>query len=108
MINVHEQALTRSISSILVKKSICVIDVEEVIEPYEQVLTKERAEELLKQVAEKIEPYDWIVYFRGGASEEYYNLLELACYIAFKHFISFGHKHLGEIDLFSTAIYLLS
>ena len=83
------------------------ISSDKVIEPYEEVLTEERAKELISQVTENIEPYDAVIYFRGGAGLEYYELLEAACDAACKHFISFGYKHLGEIGMLSMAIKML-
>ncbi len=52
------------------------VDSEEIIELHEEVLTKERAKELLDQVIEKIKAYDFVVYFRDGAGMEYYNLIQ--------------------------------
>jgi hypothetical protein len=55
------------------------IDAEEVLEPYEKVLTKERADELLPQVIEEIQNYDSVLYYRGGAGKEYFDLIKEAC-----------------------------
>jgi hypothetical protein len=75
------------------------IDAEKVIQPYEEVLTKERADELLPQVIEKIQNYDYVLYYRGGAGKEYFKLIKEACEDRDKVLISVGYKNLGDIQM---------
>ena len=74
------------------------VKAEKVIEPYEEVLTKQRVEELLPQVVEGIRYYDAVVYFRGGAGKEYRNLINEACEKAGKKFACCGYKNLGDVN----------
>ena len=74
------------------------IDAEAVIEPYEETLTKQKANELIPQMIERIEGYDCIVYYRGGAGREYFNLMREACRRAGKTLVSLGYKYMGDIN----------
>ena len=74
------------------------INSEETIEPYEEILSKNRAEQLLPQIAKKISDYDAIVYYRGGAGKEYSDLIKEACARAGKKLLFTGYKNLGDID----------
>lgn len=49
-------------------------------------------------MAEKIEGYDYVVYFKGGAGREYFNLIREACELAGKTLVSFGYKYMGDIN----------
>jgi hypothetical protein len=74
------------------------VDAETVIEPYEEVLTKGKAKELIPQMVKKIEGYDCVVYYRGGAGKEYFNCMKEACKIARRTLVSFGYKFMGGIN----------
>jgi hypothetical protein len=80
---------------------------DEIIEPYEEVLTKQRTKELLPQVSLRIKNYDCVLYYRGGAGKEYFNLIKAACEQADKTLILFGYKNLGDINEIPTAIDLV-
>jgi hypothetical protein len=74
------------------------ISAEEVIEPYEEVMSKKRADELVLQVVEKITDYDEVIYYRGGAGKEYFDLISRACEKAQKKLLFTGYKNLGDIN----------
>ena len=74
------------------------VDAEKVIEPYEETLTKDKAEELIPQMVEKIKGYDYVVYYRGGAGKDYLNCMREACKRARKTLVSFGYKYMGGIN----------
>jgi hypothetical protein len=75
--------------------------------PYEEVLTKERADELLPQVIEKIQDYDSVLFYRGGAGKEYFNLIKTACDFAGKTLTSLGYRNLGDINHISRLLDLV-
>lgn len=83
------------------------VDAEKVIEPYEETLTEQKARELIPQMIEKINGYDCIVYYRGGAGKEYFNLMREACERAGKTLVSFGYKYMGEISALRYLLQLL-
>ena len=74
------------------------VEADRVIEPYEETLTREKAEALIPQIVQKIKGYDCVVYFRGGAGKEYFNTMKEACYCAGKNLISLGYKFMGGIS----------
>jgi len=74
------------------------VDAERVIEPYEETLTEQKAEQLIPQIVEKIKGYDCVVYYRGGAGRAYFNLMREACRRAGKTLVSFGYKYMGDIS----------
>lgn len=83
------------------------VDAEKVIEPYEETLTKHRMTELIPQMVEKISGYDYIVYYRGGAGREYFNLMREACRRAGKTLVSFGYKFMGDVNELSNVLRLV-
>jgi len=70
---------------------------DEVIEPYDKIMTPERAAELLPQVKEIIKRFDLIVFYKGGARKEYRELIEKACDETGTRLISFGYGNMGDI-----------
>lgn len=74
------------------------VNVNQIIEPYEQVMTEKRAKELIVGVAEKVKDYDHIVYFKGGARKEYLDCIEKACKLARKNLIVLGYANMGNIN----------
>ena len=74
------------------------IDAEMIIEPYNVMMTENRAKELVLQVTEKIKDYDVIAYYRGRAGKEYFDCISEACEIAGKKLISVGYKMMGDIN----------
>lgn len=83
------------------------VDADEVIEPYEETLTKQKTNELIPQIVEKIQSHDCVVYYRGGAGREYFNCIREACERAGKTLISFGCKYMGDINLLPKVIQLI-
>jgi len=75
------------------------IEISEVIAPYNRVMDEARAKELAVSVVKKIENYDYIVYFQGGARKVYLSCLESACYAAKKPLIIFGYANMGGINM---------
>lgn len=74
------------------------VDAEKVIEPYEETLTEQKAEQLIPQMVKKINGYNYVVYFKGGAGKEYFNLMREACEHAGRTLVSFGYRFMGDID----------
>ena len=58
-------------------------------------------------MAEKIKGYDFIVYYRGGAGREYFNLMREACKRAGKTLVYFGYKYMGDINELSNLLELV-
>lgn len=67
----------------------------------EETLTKQKANELILQMVEKIKGYDYVVYYRGGAGKAlrtHFNLMREACERAGKTLIVFGYAYMGGIN----------
>ncbi|NJE42788.1 DUF6884 domain-containing protein [Thermococcus sp. GR6] len=73
------------------------VNADTVIEPYDKVMTPERAAELLPQVREVIKNFDLIIFYKGGARKEYRELIEKACKETGTRLISFGYGNMGDI-----------
>jgi len=71
---------------------------DEIIEPYDQIMTKERAKELLPQVKEVLKNFDVVIFYRGGARKEYVELIEKASKKANVKVIIFGYGNMEEIS----------
>lgn len=74
------------------------VDAETTIEPYEETLTEQKAAQLICQMVEKINGYDCIMYYKGGAGKAHFNLMREACERARKTLVSFGYKYMGGIN----------
>lgn len=73
------------------------INADTIIEPYDRIMTPERAAELLSQVKETIKGFDLIIFYKGGARKEYRELIERACKETGTQLISFGYGNMGDI-----------
>jgi len=77
---------------------------EKIIEPYETLLTKEKAQKLFPQVIEiltklKMEGIRLILYFKGGARKEYHDLVLRASSEVNLNFISYGSGYMKDIGM---------
>jgi len=73
------------------------INADTIIEPYDKVMTPERAAGLLPQAKEVIKNFDVIIFYKGGARKEYRELIEKACEETGTRLISFGYGNMGDI-----------
>jgi len=72
---------------------------EEIIEPYEEIMTYERCSLLknkIKQVLQKLNPKA-IIYYKGGARKEYFECIKSICNELNIPVKSFGFKIMGDI-----------
>jgi len=69
----------------------------EVIEPYNQLMDESQCEKLKKQIKNILENFEIIIYYKGGARKEYLNCLEIVAKELNKKFISFGYGNMGDI-----------
>jgi hypothetical protein len=72
---------------------------DEIIEPYESVITRERCKILLPEIIKKltnIQPHK-VVFYKGGARKEYFECVEEACRKLNKPILSFGYANMGGI-----------
>jgi len=70
---------------------------DEVIEPYDQVMDKVQCEKLKSQIKEVLKNFDVIIYYKGGARREYLECLEMIAKELNKKFITFGYGNMGDI-----------
>ena len=70
---------------------------DEIIAPYNQIMDKKQCEKLKDQIEKILENFDIIIYYKGGARKEYYNCLEIIAKKLNKRFISFGYGNMGDI-----------
>ena len=49
-------------------------------------------------MVKKIEVYDYVVYFKGGAGKEYFNCMREACKRAGITLVSLGYRFMGGIS----------
>lgn len=77
---------------------------EEIIEPYDQILTEERIEELIPQVTEVLRKFDVIVYYRGGARRTYLEMIKRASKLANIKLVTFGYANMGDINKLKSVI----
>lgn len=74
------------------------VDSEQILEPYDQILTVERINELLPQVIEVLKNFEIVIYYRGGARKTYLELIKQASRIAGAHLVVFGYANMGDIN----------
>jgi len=71
---------------------------EQVISSYQQVMDYERARELSAQVADVMRPYDWLVFFKAGAREEYASCIRLAATLSSVPVVLIGYAFMGGLQ----------
>lgn len=74
------------------------INAESFIEPYDEILTFEKAKILLPEIINTLKNYDMVIYYSGGARKIYRELIEIAVKQTNKQFISFGYANMGDIS----------
>lgn len=75
------------------------INAEKIIEPYNQIMDNQRAQELEPQIKEKIAQYEKIIFYKGGAGKPYKKCIEKICKELAIQYISFGYANQGDINL---------
>ncbi len=73
------------------------IEGNEVIEPYNAVMTKDKCKGFKEEIKKKLKNFDIVIYYRGGARREYLDcILEVISELN-KKFVVFGFKNMGDI-----------
>lgn len=80
------------------------VDSQEIIENYEEILTVERYRILLPQVIDYVKRYDVIVYFKAGVSSIYFELINEASRIAKRSILHFGYGFMAEVNKIPSVI----
>ena len=73
------------------------VSAEEVIEPYNAVMTDEKCKELKEKMLSKLRDFDIIIYYRGGARKTYLDCISEAAKELEKELIVFGYGNMGDI-----------
>jgi hypothetical protein len=73
------------------------VDSEEILEPYEKVMTEAIAKKHVSRVGRVLKNYDVVVYYRGGARKTYLECLVHACRDAMVPLIVCGYANMGDI-----------
>ena len=76
-----------------------IVDSDEIIPPYEEIMTSERCENLLPQIVAKLRNFNpaVIVFYRGGARREYLDCLKKAANALGIRVIEVGYANMGDI-----------
>ncbi|HGE70604.1 TPA: hypothetical protein ENX78_07200 [Candidatus Poribacteria bacterium] len=74
------------------------IKANEIIEPYNEIMNKEKAEKFAVEVAKKLNSYDYVVYYKCGANQNYLECIKKACDISKKTLITCGFNMVGGIN----------
>jgi hypothetical protein len=83
------------------------VDANDIIKPYERVMDEQRAKELTSSVAEKLQDYDYVIFFKGGARKAYLTCIENACEQAGKSLVILGFANIGGVNDLPVIIELL-
>ena len=83
------------------------VEADREIAPYEQIMTKQRAADLVPQVMMKVKKFDYVVYYRGGARKEYLDCIKEACREAARTLIVLGYANMGGINNLTKVLELL-
>lgn len=70
---------------------------DELIEPYNEIMDKDKCKILEKQISQILKDFDVIIYYKGGARRKYYDCLENISKNLNKKFISFGYGNMGDV-----------
>jgi len=80
------------------------VGAEEVIAPYERVMDEGRAQELVPSVSKKLQSYDCVIFFKGGARKAYLRCLKDSCQRVGKLLVALGYANMGGINDLPKAI----
>jgi hypothetical protein len=70
---------------------------DEVISPYNAVMSEEKCKELERKIAERLKDYDVIVYYKGGARKDYLDCIKRVAEKLEKELVVFGYGNMGDI-----------
>ncbi|NPA41993.1 MAG: hypothetical protein GXO18_06940 [Aquificae bacterium] len=93
----HRKAKELNLPFYILSAKYGLISGEEVIEPYDKVMTDKACRELENQIKAVLSKYDTIIFYKGGARREYYNCIKRIADSLGKRFISFGYANMGDI-----------
>ena len=74
------------------------VPAQKIIEPYNTIMTPQRAKELAPKIAETLKGYDVVVFYRAGARKEYLKCIAKACRNAKVKLIVIGYGQIGDIN----------
>jgi len=80
------------------------IDVFNIIEPYEIIMNEKRALKLIPLIVNIIKKYNYIVFFKGGSNNNYLTCIKGACKKARIVLITLGFANMGGINDLSLVI----
>ena len=82
---------------------------DQIVSSYQRVMDFQRAKELAPQVSSAMKQYDWLVYFKAGARQEYADCIKLAASLSGVSIVLVGYAFMGGLDdCLSTAAALRS
>ena len=73
------------------------VSADEIIEPYNAVMTDEKCKELKEKMLSKLRDFDIIIYYRGGARKTYLDCISEVAKELEKELIVFGYGNMGDI-----------
>jgi len=79
----------------------------QVIEPYDEVMTQEKARILAPQVAKVLKNYKTAIFYKAGARKEYLECMVNACKIAKVNLVAIGYGFMGDVGKIPYIIELL-
>lgn len=73
------------------------VSADEIIEPYNAVMTDEKCKKLKEKILSKLKDFDVIIYYRGGARKTYLDCISKVTKELGKELIVFGYGNMGDI-----------
>ncbi|MDW8434020.1 MAG: hypothetical protein RMK35_04360 [Aquificaceae bacterium] len=95
--HLYKQSKTLGVDFYILSAKYGLVHCEEEIEPYDEIMSKEKCKELKKEVMEKLKNFDSVVFYKGGARREYLECLEECCKELGIELLSFGFGQMGGI-----------
>ncbi|AVB75945.1 DUF6884 domain-containing protein [Methanococcus maripaludis] len=95
--HLYKKALEFDVPFYILSAKYGLINSEKIIDPYNQIMTKERALFLKPSVKKTLEDFEYVVFFEGGARKEYRDLIHESTNELGLQLIAFGYKTMGDI-----------
>jgi len=95
--HLYKRSKELNISFFILSAKYGIVGGDEIIEPYNALMSSRRCQEIEETILEKLNNIEIIIYYKGGARKEYFECIQNIARKLNKKFIYFGYGNMGDI-----------